>query len=220
MVDVYVISTLGTSPGVITGIIDFLVEGDLGAYYYPKYIGIVTTDYDLTRRSIDVIKEDLDLNYSEIKLIPFIIDNISDIESVEDNFKVMREFITALKKGEDLKKNGEIEEIHVNISGGRKTMSGIFTSLSNIFPINIVYQLITTREIELQGNIKNFLTLSGEFDYEQVRSEEKQKILHPRKFQIASNLIEIPILHTIEIEELTEIAEKIMKGEPVSEKLL
>jgi len=34
---------------------------------------------------------------------------------------------------------------------------------------------------------------------------------------LPSSLIEIPILHTIEVEELLDIAEKIDKGEPVSE---
>ncbi|MHA1439599.1 MAG: CRISPR-associated ring nuclease, partial [Promethearchaeota archaeon] len=107
-----------------------------------------------------------------------------------------------------------VQELHVIISGGRKTMSRIFTSLANIFPINMVYQLITTYEIEQKGYVNNFLTEGGILDEERLRLEEHQRIFHPKRYELPSSLIEIPILHTIEVEELLDIAEKIDKGEP------
>ncbi|MHA1343982.1 MAG: CRISPR-associated ring nuclease, partial [Promethearchaeota archaeon] len=179
MKKVYLISSLGMSPGVVTGVIDALQYGDLDEIYNPTHIAIITTDNKLTNLSLEVIKKDIEYYNPSIKVIPYIIQGLSDINSREDNFAVMRTFISAVKEGKRLKSKGIVDEIHVNIAGGRKTMSGVFTALSNLFPVDLVYHLITTPEMEMRGHIKNFLDENDNLDYTLLNSEDLKKNLHP-----------------------------------------
>ncbi len=53
----YLISSLGLSPGVVTGTIDALQYGDLGENYSPTHVAIITTDNELTRLSLEVVEQ-------------------------------------------------------------------------------------------------------------------------------------------------------------------
>lgn len=132
----------------------------------------------------------------------------------------MREFVTAVKEGELKKKRGDIEEIHVNIAGGRKTMSGIFATLSNIFPVDMVYHLITTPEIEKQGFIKNFINPDNSINIEKLNSEDSKGILHPKTKSLPTILVEIPILHSVNFDDLLELSSQILSNKTVSDQYL
>ncbi|MHA1327663.1 MAG: CRISPR-associated ring nuclease [Promethearchaeota archaeon] len=212
MKTVYLISSLGMSPGVVTGVIDCLQYNDLEESYNPTHLAIITTDNPLTLQSLKVIEHDVQKFNSHIILKPYVIKGLSDISTREDNYAVIRTFISAIKEGIKLKNDREVDEIHVNIAGGRKTMSGLFTSLSNIFPVDRLYHLITTNQMELRGHIKNFLDENNELDLERLDNEELKHNLHPKLINEYSVLVEIPILRGLELEELIEINRRITAG--------
>ncbi len=217
---IFLISSLGMSPGVVTGTIDALQYGELGESYNPKFIAIITTDNELTRLSLEVVEYDIKKNNPHIQVLPYIIKGLSDITTIEDNNKLMREFVSAVKEGDLMKKRGVIEEIHVNIAGGRKTMSGLFATLSNIFPVDMVYHLITTPEIEQQGFIKNFLNNDNSLNKTKLDSEASKGIFHPKTKNLPTVLVEIPILHSVNFDDLLELSSKIERNEAVSDHYL
>jgi len=217
MKDIYLISSLGMSPGVVTGVIDSLQYEDLKKRYNPKYIAVITTDNELTRLSLDVIEIDVQKYNPHIDIIPYIMNGLSDIINEKDNERVMKTFVNAIKEGERFRYRGEIDEIHVNIAGGRKTMSGVFTSLSNIFPVDKVYHLLTTTEMEQRGNIKNFLRSDGTIDKERINSDDLKVNLHPKVANAPSTLVEIPILHSFNFERLLNLTKEIEKQQKISE---
>ncbi|TXT62251.1 MAG: hypothetical protein BAJALOKI3v1_640025 [Promethearchaeota archaeon] len=216
MKNIYLISSLGMSPGVITGLIDALQYSYLEESYDPKYLAIITTDHELTRRSVELIEMDISQFNPHIKTIPYIISGLSDIHTNEDNFQVMKTFVQAFKQGEHLKKAGEIDQIHINIAGGRKTMSGVFTALSNIFPVDKVYHLLTSPEIERNGHIKNFLNENNRLSDDLLDDEKLQKCLHPKVAQEKSTLVEIPLLRTVNFDDLLYTANLILNREQIS----
>ncbi len=217
MKDVYLMSSLGMSPGVVTGVIDCLQYEDLKERYNPKYIAVITTDNELTRLSLDVIEIDVQKYNPHIVIIPYIMNGLSDIFNEKDNERVMKTFVDAIKEGERFRSKGEIDEIHVNIAGGRKTMSGVFTSLSNIFPVDKVYHLLTTPEMERKGFIKNFLKSDGTVDKEKISSDDLKVNLHPKVANAPSTLVEIPILHAFNFERLLNLTREIEKQNKISE---
>ncbi|MHA1335809.1 MAG: CRISPR-associated ring nuclease [Promethearchaeota archaeon] len=220
MKNVYLISSLGMSPGVVTGVIDALQYGDLDELYNPLYIAVITTDNDLTKKSLEVIKRDIEQYNPSIEVLDYIIHGLSDINSREDNYAVMRTFITAVMEGISLKSKKKVDEIHVNIAGGRKTMSGVFTALSNLFPIDRVYHLITTPEMERRGYIKNFLDDNGNLDDSILMSKDLKNNLHPKLANEDSFLVEIPILSTLNFNELVEITRLIRERKPVPDDVI
>ncbi|MHA1282331.1 MAG: CRISPR-associated ring nuclease [Promethearchaeota archaeon] len=220
MKNVYLISSLGMSPGVVTGVIDALQYGDLDELYNPLYIAVITTDNDLTKKSLEVIKKDIKQYNPSIEVLEYIIHGLSDINSREDNFAVMRTFIAAVKEGLTLKNRDRIDEIHVNIAGGRKTMSGVFTALSNLFPVDRVYHLITTPEMERRGYIKNFLDANNNLRMDLLESDDLKKNLHPKFAEQASTLVEIPILSTINFNDLANITRYINEGRTISHNII
>lgn len=216
MKNIYLISSLGMSPGVVTGVIDVLQYSNLEETYDPVYIAIITTDHKLTRLSLKVIEKDISKFNPHIKIIPYIIKGLSDIHTREDNLQVMKTFVNALHEGERFKKRDKVEEIHLNIAGGRKTMSGVFTSLSNIFPVDKVYHLLTSPEIEQNGHIKNFLTVDDTLKKDLLENKTVKKILHPKVTQNQSILVEIPLLKAVDFQELLKTAKHFLKEEKIS----
>ncbi len=206
---IYLITSLGLSPGVVTGTIDALQYGDLGESYSPTHVAVITTDNELTRLSLEVVEHDIKKHNPQLVIHPFIMSGLSDINTRGDNYKVMKMFVSVIREGMKLKEKGAVEEIHVNIAGGRKTMSGIFTTLSNIFPVDMVYHLITSPEIEREGNIKNFLRADNTLNLEKLSSEESKRILHPKAMGLHAVLVEIPILRSIDFNDLLDVSLKI-----------
>lgn len=220
MKDIFLISSLGLAPGVITGVIDSLQYNDLGETFNPKYVAIITTDNELTQMSLKIVEEDIQKYNPHIKIISYVMKGLSDIFTIDDNFRVMKTFVAAIREGERLRRKKEIDQIHVNITGGRKTISGIFTTLSNIFPVDMVYHLLTTPDIEQQGIIKNFLNPDNTLNTEKIQSNEFKNILHPKLINAPSILVEIPILHSIDFNELLDIMDRINKNLEISEHYL
>ncbi len=220
MKNIFLISSLGLSPGVITGTIDALQYGELGESYNPKFIAIITTDNELTSLSLEVVEYNIQKHNPHIQICPYIIKGLSDINIIEDNNKVMREFVAAIKGGELMKKRDAVEEIHVNIAGGRKIISGLFATLSNIFPVDMVYHLITTPEIEQQGFIKNFLSSDNSINIEKLDSEASKGIFHPKTKNLPTFSVEIPILHSINFDDLLELSSQILSNKAISDHYL
>jgi len=141
---------------------------------------------------------------------------LSDIFTREDNFQVMKTFAQAFKQGIHLKKKEEVDQIHMNIAGGRKTMSGVFTALSNIFPVDKIYHLLTSPEIERNGLIKNFLDENNRLNVDTLDDNQLQKCLHPKVAREMSTLIEIPLLQTVNFDDLLSTANSILNRERLS----
>ncbi len=217
MKNIFLISSLGLSPGVVTGVIDALQYESLKENFNPKYIACITTDHELTWLSLKVIEVDVKKYNPHIQIIPYVMKGVSDINTEEDNKAVMKIFVNAVKEGNRYRAEGLVDEIHVNIAGGRKTMSGIFTSLSNIFPVDKVYHLLTTPEMERKGFIKNFLTEEGELDEERINSGDLKANIHPKAANLPSNLVEIPILHSFEFENLLQLTREVINRKKVSQ---
>ncbi|MBD3215199.1 MAG: hypothetical protein GF311_21510 [Candidatus Lokiarchaeota archaeon] len=218
MKNIYLISSLGMSPGVITGVIDALQYSNLEETYDPKYIAIITTDHDLTRRAVELIERDISQFNPHIKILPYIINGLSDIHTSKDNFQVMKTFLQAFKQGELYKKRAEVEQIHTNIAGGRKTMSGVFTALSNIFPVDRIYHLLTSPDIERNGHIKNFLDENNRLKDNLLNDVRLQRYLHPKAAREKSTLVEIPLLKTFNFDNLLYTVESILNKERILNK--
>jgi CRISPR-associated Csx14 family protein len=217
MKDIYLISSLGMSPGVVTGVIDALQYEGLKETYNPNYIAVITTDHELTRLSLDVIERDMKKYNPHIKILPYIMKGVADIITEEDNRVIMRTFVNAVKEGNRLRSEGKVDELHVNIAGGRKTMSGIFTSFSNIFPVDRVYHLLTTPEMEQKGYIKNFLNSDGVLDEKKIDSEGLKENLHPKVANAPSSLVEIPILHSFDFKNLLDLTKRIKNQQEITQ---
>jgi len=204
------------SPGVITGVIDALQYSNLAETYDPKYIAIITTDHELTRRSFELIERDVDQFNPHIQVIPYIMSGLSDIFTREDNFQVMKTFAQAFNQGIQLKEKKEVDQVHVNIAGVRKTMSGVFTALSNIFPVDQIYHLLTSLEVERNGHIKNFLDENNRLNIDTLDDDQLQKCLHPKVAREISTLVEIPLLKTVDFDNLLSTVNSILNRERLS----
>ncbi|MHA1272914.1 MAG: hypothetical protein ACTSQS_05710 [Promethearchaeota archaeon] len=125
----------------------------------------------------------------------------------------MKTLAAFMKEGMKLKENSKREAIHGNFAGEKNTISGIFNTLSNMFPVDMACHLITISEIESEGNITNFLGANNTLNLEKLSSEESKRILHPRTMGLHSVLVEIPILHSIEFDALLDVSFKIQRNE-------
>ncbi len=129
----------------------------------------------------------------------------------------MKTLVAFMKEEMRLKENSKGKAIYGNVAGERNTISGIFNTLPNMFPVDMACHLITSSEIESEGNIKNFLGADNPLNLEKLSSEESKRILHPRTMGLHAVLVETPILHSIEFNALLDMSFKIQRNEIFSD---
>lgn len=164
------ISSLGQSPGVVTGTVDALKFFDNVDIY--KVITISTNDPIIINGAAERILRPefkaLNIEYENVNI------SASDINSPEDNGEYLEKIMDCFRANLI---SEEIQSIYVSLAGGRKTMSSlVFIGIKSVLDAysnsnylakfkDLTHIIIDDNEIEKNGSAKNLLEIK-EYDPE------------------------------------------------------
>jgi CRISPR-associated protein (TIGR02584 family) len=193
------IASLGESPGVITALVDALIDKDKKI---ERVIPIYTKDTALSTDEPIQIRElekefgtrgwykgKIAFDYKGKHVAGKDIGSITEkgYASSDDFFRKAIEIIDNTKK--------EGHEVIVGIGGGRKTMSALMTYAALIKDVQDIYQIMVSNHIESIGKY-----------YENSKWDKKDQALHPKPNE--RWLVKLP-----NIDEIDKIREDFQTGE-------
>jgi CRISPR-associated protein Csx14 len=186
MAKVALISSLGLAPGVVTGMVDALIEGVEQKYEVGEVVVIYTRDPNMPADKNPIALRELikEFKIEKYKGISFDpqggVVKFADVDDLKSNRAFFAKAITEIRRC--LRQYGK-ENVIVSLAGGRKTMSALMATAALIEKVPNVYHLIVDEWVEKHGNPENWLG----------KEDIRTKVMHPDK----KVLVQLPDAETI-----------------------
>ncbi len=157
------ISSLGESPGVITGVIDTLeAEEEIRI----DEVVTISTESDDTKKVIKIFEEEVKDYYNNSFVY-----RCEAIEELQIKEHAITPFMKKVCKWFRYYRNHNAD-IYVSLAGGRKTMSAIMMFCAQLYGAKMLFHLQVPKEIEMEGHYRYFKNIRD-------NPTKRRQALHP-----------------------------------------
>lgn len=184
------ICPLGQSPAVVTEAVRYLAETEA-----LKNVIIFATEDENVKAGVKMVKACMKVHYPKIRVfvrdVPF-----ADITCDKDNWMIMKKVSDTIRNERN---NYRVDEIVLNIAGGRKATSVSLGTVAGLLGVTVVLHIIhkdvkryNLEQERLMHKIVKFLDVNDEKSYYLEHAADFDSLMFPPPEDL--NIIRIPIV--------------------------